>query len=71
MATQYLIEAKNKIHSEDKKVAEEGALALFRSYKAMPKNKALIKFLSEQGIKQTLIKTEEFYMQEKQPRIAS
>ncbi|MBS7377434.1 MAG: preprotein translocase subunit SecA, partial [Paludibacteraceae bacterium] len=64
MATQYLIEAKNKIHSEDKKVAEEGALALFRSYKAMPKNKALIKFLSEQGIKQTLIKTEEFYMQE-------
>ena len=64
MATQYLIEAKNKIHSEDKKVAEEGALALFRSYKAMPKNKALIKFLSEQGIKQTLIKTEEFYMQQ-------
>ena len=64
MATQYLIEAKNKIHSEDKKVAEESALALFRSYKAMPKNKALIKFLSEQGIKQTLIKTEEFYMQE-------
>ena len=64
MATQYLIESKNKIHSEDKKVAEEGALALFRSYKAMPKNKALIKFLSEQGIKQTLIKTEEFYMQE-------
>ena len=39
-------------------------MALFRSYKAMPKNKALIKFLSEPGIKQILIKTEEFYMQE-------
>ncbi|MGM9804876.1 MAG: preprotein translocase subunit SecA [Candidatus Aphodosoma sp.] len=64
MATQLLAEARAKIGSEDKKVAEEGALALFRSYKAMPKSKALIKFLSEQGNKQILIKTEEFYMQE-------
>lgn len=64
MATQLLAEARAKIGNEDKKVAEEGALALFRSYKAMPKNKALIKFLSEQGMKQILIKTEEYYMQE-------
>ena len=64
MATQLLAEARAKIGSEDKKAAEEGALALFRSYKAMPKNKALIKFLSEQGNKQILIKTEEYYMQE-------
>ncbi len=64
LATKLLAEARQKINSEDKKVQEEGALALFRSYKAMPKNKPLIKFLSEQGIKQTLIKTEEFYMQE-------
>ncbi len=64
METQLLVEARAKLFSDDKKVAEEGALALFRSYKAMPKNKALIKFLSEQGVKQILIKTEEFYMQE-------
>ncbi|MFI3297175.1 MAG: preprotein translocase subunit SecA, partial [bacterium] len=64
MATQLLAEARAKIDNADKKIAEEGALALFRTYKAMPKNKALIKYLSEQGIKQILIKTEEFYMQE-------
>ena len=64
MATQLLAEARAKIGNEDKAISEEGALALFRSYKAMPKNKALIKFLSEPGIKQILIKTEEFYMQE-------
>jgi preprotein translocase subunit SecA len=64
MATQLLAEARAKIGNEDKKISEEGALALFRSYKAMPKNKALIKYLSEPGIKQILLKTEEFYMQE-------
>ena len=64
MATQLLAEARQKINSEDKKIQEEGALALFRSYKAMPKSKPLIKLLSEQGVKQLLIKTEEFYMQE-------
>ena len=64
MATQLLAEARTKMASSDEKEREEGALALFRSYKALPKNKALIKFLSEQGNKTTLIKTEEFYMQE-------
>ena len=64
LATQLLAEARAKINSTDKKEAEAGALALFRSFKAMPRNKALIKFLSEQGVKQTLLKTEEFYMQE-------
>lgn len=64
MATQLLAEARQKINSDDKKTHDEGALALFRSYKAMPKNKPLIKLLSEQGVKQQLIKTEEYYMQE-------
>lgn len=64
LCTKLLAEAKQKISSDDKKVQEEGALALFRSYKGMPKNKALIKFLSEQGIKTTMLKTEEFYMQD-------
>ena len=64
LATKYLADARNLMKSEDKKVQEEGALALFRSFKGMPKNKPLIKYLSEQGIRALLQKTEEFYMQE-------
>ncbi|MDO9152757.1 MAG: preprotein translocase subunit SecA [Paludibacter sp.] len=64
LATKYLSDARNFLKSEDKKVQEEGALALFRSYKGMPNNKPLIKFLSEQGMRAQLLKTEEFYMQE-------
>ena len=64
LATKFLSDARNLLKSEDKKVQEEGALALFRSYKGMPKNKPLIKYLSEQGMKAVLLKTEEFYMQE-------
>jgi preprotein translocase subunit SecA len=64
LATKYLADARILLKSEDKKVQEEGALALFRSFKGMPKNKPLIKYLSEQGIKALLLKTEEFYMQE-------
>ncbi len=37
---------------------EEGFLSLYRSYKALPKNKPLIKYLSEEGIKAGLLKTE-------------
>jgi preprotein translocase subunit SecA len=64
LVTKYLADAKIQIKSENEKVREEGALALFRSFKGMPKNKPLIKYLSEQGIKALLLKTEEFYMQE-------
>jgi len=64
LATKYLADARILLKSEDKKEQEEGALALFRSFKGMPKNKPLIKYLSEQGIKALLLKTEEFYMQE-------
>ncbi len=64
LATDYLTEAKKLLSSDDKKDKEDGALSLFRSYKALPKNTPLIKFLSEPGIKQTLLKTEEFYIAE-------
>ncbi len=64
LATKYLADARRLMASSDKKEQEEGALALFRSYKGMPNNKPLIKYLSEQGMKAQLIKTEEFYMQE-------
>jgi len=45
---------------------EEGGLSLFRAYRGLPKNKALIKFLSEQGIRAQLQKTEAFYLQDQQ-----
>ena len=69
LATQYLADAKKMIASDDKKTQEEGFLALFRSHKALPKNKALIKFLSEPGIKAGMLKTEEIYMEQNNKRM--
>lgn len=48
------------------KKEEEGGLALFRAFRGLPKSKALIKFLSEQGNKQILQKTENYYLQDQQ-----
>lgn len=64
LTTHLLAEAKVKMASSDPKEQEEGALLLFRSYKGMPKYKPLIKFLSEQGVRAAMLKTEAFYMQE-------
>ena len=64
LTTKLLAEAKTKMASADEKEREAGELALFRSFKGMPKSKALIKYLSEQGVKVRLQKTEEFYLQE-------
>ncbi|PCI96240.1 MAG: preprotein translocase subunit SecA [Flavobacteriales bacterium] len=50
-----------KISKEDQ---ETGGMALLRAFRGLPKNKALIKFLSEHGIKAMLQKTENFYMQD-------
>ena len=65
-ATELLAEAKQKItegqNKNDKQLIDEGFLALYRSYKALPKNKPLIKYLSEDGIKAGMLKTEEVYM---------
>ena len=67
LATQFLAEAKQLISegqaAKDQKKTEEGFLALYRSYKSLPKNKPLIKYLSEEGIKAGMLKTEEYYMQ--------
>ncbi len=54
-------EAKKHIAEGDTK---EGGFLLLRVHRGLPKNKALIKFLSEEGIKQLLQKTENFYMQD-------
>ena len=50
--------------NEVKKKLEEGGIALLRAFRGLPKNRALIKYLSEPGIKVHLQKTENFYMQE-------
>ncbi len=62
--TKLLADSKKQLESSDPKEREEGALALFRAYKGLPKNRPLIKFLSEPGIKSQMVKTENFYMQE-------
>ena len=69
LATQYLAEARTKIYSSDKDEVNEGYLSLFRSHKALPKNKPLIKLLSEPGVKTGLLKTEEVYMEQNNRRM--
>lgn len=64
LAGKLLMEAKEKIASDDKDVRKEGALALFRAYKGLPKNSSLIKYLSQEGIKPLLLETEAYYLQD-------
>ncbi len=73
LASQYLADAKRLItegtkmveegNKEGQKKLDEGFLALYRSHKALPKSKPLIKYLSEEGIKTGMLKTEEYYME--------
>ncbi len=69
LANQYLAEAKKLINSGEDSNMEPGFLSLFRAYKALPKSKPLIKYLSEQGIKAGLLKTEEVYMENNNRRM--
>ena len=80
LATQYLADAKalitggNKlVEAGNKKDGQEkldaGFLSLYRSHKAMPKNKPLIKFLSEEGIKAGMQNTENIYMENNNRRM--
>jgi preprotein translocase subunit SecA len=73
LATQFLADAKSKIaegqSTKDQKMIDEGFLSLFRSHKALPKNKPLIKYLSEEGIKAGMLKTEENYMENNNRRM--
>ena len=76
-ATELLADARSKIEAGRKEtdknkaqqLLDEGFLSLFRSYKALPKNKALIKYLSEEGIKSGLQHTEEIYMENNNRRM--
>ena len=73
LATQYLADAKQKIsegrEKNDQKLVDEGFLSLYRSHKALPKNKPLITYLSEEGIKAGMLKTEEIYMENNNRRM--
>ncbi|MCB0511223.1 MAG: preprotein translocase subunit SecA [Bacteroidetes bacterium] len=63
----YLSDAKKLIANNVTGVKDgEGGLALLRAHRGMPKNTALIKYLSEVGVKQILLKTENHYLQEQQ-----
>ena len=64
LCSKLLLEAKKKMASSDEAEVEEGCIQLFRAYKGFPKNKALIKYLSEEGIKTQLLKTEEYFISE-------
>lgn len=61
IVTSVLADARKKIAEGDSK---EGGFMLLRAFRGLPKNKALIKFLSEEGIKTLLQKTENFYLQD-------
>jgi len=80
LATQYLADAKtlitegNKLmeagnKKEGQEKLDQGFLSLYRSHKALPKNKPLIKYLSEEGIKAGMLKTEEIYMENNNRRM--
>ncbi|WP_033147915.1 preprotein translocase subunit SecA [Prevotella sp. P6B1] len=80
LATQYLADAKTLITEGNKLIEagnkkdgqeklDEGFLSLYRSHKAMPKNKPLIKFLSEEGIKAGMQNTENIYMENNNRRM--
>lgn len=64
LVSKLLAEARNLLKSNNNDQRKEGALLLFRAHKGLPKNKPLIKFLSEQGIKAEMQKAEAYYMQD-------
>jgi len=64
LVTQLLSDARRLMASDDKEQVKEGTLLLFRAFKGLPKYKPLIKFLSQEGVKQMMLKTEAFYMQD-------
>ena len=64
MVTSLLADAKKMMASDDQATVKEGTLRLYRAFKGLPKYKPLIKYLSEEGVKNAMLKTEAFYMQD-------
>jgi preprotein translocase subunit SecA len=69
LVTKLLVEARKDILAADKETKEKGAIKLLRAYKGLPKSSALIKFLSEEGMKSLLLKTEDIYIAENAKRM--
>ncbi|MFI3288176.1 MAG: preprotein translocase subunit SecA [Rikenellaceae bacterium] len=63
LCTQLLSEARKLIASADSKDKEKGAILLYRAHKGLPKSKPLIKFLSEDGMRSLMLKTENTFME--------
>ena len=64
LVTSLLADAKKMMASDDEATVKEGTLRLFRAFKGLPKYKPLIKYLSEEGVKNAMLKTEAYYMQD-------
>jgi preprotein translocase subunit SecA len=69
LCTKLLTEAKNKMSRNDSHAFDEGTVLLYRSFKGLPRNKALIKFLSEQGVRAGMLKTEDSFLQDNMRRM--
>jgi preprotein translocase subunit SecA len=68
VVNQFLIEARKKL-SEGNDDPKDGGLALMRAYRGLPKSGALIKFLSEPGVKVRLQKSENYYLSDQQKQM--
>ena len=64
LVTGLLADAKKMMASNDEATVKEGTLRLYRAFKGLPKYKPLIKYLSEEGVKNAMLKTEAYYMQD-------
>ncbi len=64
LVTGLLADAKKMMASDDQETVKEGTLRLYRAFKGLPKYKPLIKYLSEEGVKNAMLKTEAYYMQD-------
>ena len=62
LVTSLLADAKKMMASDDQDTVKEGTLRLYRAFKGLPKYKPLIKYLSEEGVKNAMLKTEAYYM---------
>ncbi len=69
LVTAFLTEAKKNLKAEDKATRAKAARQLLRAHKGLPKYKPLIKYLSEEGVKSTMLQTENIYLAENAKRM--
>ncbi len=69
LVTKLLIDAKKLMASDKEEEVTQGNIFLFRAFKGLPKYKPLIKYLSEPGVKASMLKTEAVYMEQNNKRM--